>query len=268
MMTSKVQLRLMIFEKLFDALHDIVVEMVNCSGVDIESSTKVTDVLATLKDMLSITSKTTTAELPSNNKKISKASSSKGKEVVPSSRLNRALKRSAVPTEENENPKRGKTEHENSDETPAPPILINENEDILPSPISTEEIPDPSDSVVAQVVSQPLNPRNKRLALAPRRKTIFLSGLAKENNVEDIKEYVSEILGASEGCNDILIFKISPKTSCNHASFKIFCPDLVFETLLDAFRKDGMNAREFHDQKKATHQIPKNLIASPPSIKT
>lgn len=248
---NNLQIRLMIFEKLYSALHDIVLELVQSSGFDRQTSSKVVDTLNNLKGMLI---EPQTQAIP---KKIKPKPTKKVVEEPPSVRLTRNASKEVASTSKKDAPKPVKeilSASKSNDE-------VGENVEKdkgIPTVLVTDEPPISSETAIQ---------RSKLITLAPRRRTIFMSGLAINNTVEDIRKYVFEILDDSISQNEIHIFNISPRSNCSHTSFKLVCPASVFEKLLEVFREDGIVAREFQDHRKANENIPKNGVALPPSIK-
>lgn len=258
-MTAKgnfnLQLKLMMFEKLHNTLHDIVLEFVNLSGFDSQSSSKVIATLTSLKELLNE---------PSIPTKKTKPSTKAVEDVI--TRTTRSGTKISIPLKE--------ISKEKEDESSFP-VTSDSSEKVNDVPNDLAEVSTAAVSTVAASTSTVLNvdengsgsQRSKRLRLAPRRKTIFMSGLSMENNVETIKEYVHEILSGGVGENDINIFNISPKSYSTHTSFKVICPDSVYLKLLKVFREDGIVAREFKEQ-RAKETVSKNGVALPPTTIT
>lgn len=98
-----------------------------------------------------------------------------------------------------------------------------------------------------QITSLPtLAVSNRRLRIAakpPKNKSIYVSRLDIETDENEIKSYLSEV-GFSDILKDLKIFKLNTRNQY-FSSFKIICPEYLFDIITNSFSKDGAVAREF-----------------------
>lgn len=91
-----------------------------------------------------------------------------------------------------------------------------------------------------------LSSQNGRLRIAtkpPKNKSIYVSRLDVQTDENEVKTYLSDV-GGPEILNELKIFKLNSRSSY-FSSFKIICPEALFDKIVHFFNEDGAVAREF-----------------------
>lgn len=109
--------------------------------------------------------------------------------------------------------------------------------------------------------------QNGRLRIArkpPKNKSIYVSRLDVDTDANEIKSYLQAVAG-SDILEEVKIFKLNCR-SRYFSSFKIICPEALFDKILGFLNEDGVVAREFIYKTTSLTSLPassKNRISSP-----
>ncbi|KAL5280640.1 hypothetical protein ACFFRR_004567 [Megaselia abdita] len=213
-------LKLFIFEKLFNTMSDILDELVKFSDIDDDSRSKIAVSLDCMKYVV-------TSLKPEVNRLKSKPK--------------RRCVAAPVNVVNKSTPKRLESKpHEVNDDlvVAVTPTLVNEEVlGVPPQQVSKE---------VLQFKPQ------RRLRLAPRRKTLFVSRLHVETTSEELSDFLFDFLDKKD---EIQIFRIKSAKS-TYSSFKVSCDDDVFDKLLN-IGEPGVLIREYHE-----NTVPRNAMPS------
>lgn len=100
------------------------------------------------------------------------------------------------------------------------------------------------------------NVRRLKIAVRPKNKVIFVSNLDSKTTVDDIMAYVKDVMNPAS--IDLLrVFKISADNRF-YSSFKIICPESMFDSLLKIWEPE-VKVREFIPiLTKLQKELPKN----------